>query len=771
MKPAFALTLSFEGITLLHRAAGGWRQVGSVDLDAPDLADALGRLRKLALRLEPDLRCKLILPNDQIRYLTVDTGPFRGEARLGVIEQAVAGATPYRLDELVWDTSPEGAATHVAIVARETLAEAEAFAEEHGFHPVSFVAIPEDNPFLGEPFFGPTSAARDLTGSEAVDPDGIAVVVIGEAVVPDIEPDPLPPAGVEPSAPMIGFSTRRGKPDDDEPARAPAPASGVTETASAADRAKDAAPETVAATDTGVQSRRPARNDGDAPRQPSAPGPKPVTSPVAQPVTEEMPTTGFGPAVRSSQVPKTEADRLTIFGARKGGVGGKPRYLGIALTVSLLLFLAGVAAFAAFVVSGGMSGFSERDMIAVPVAPEPEPPQVEEQPNDPPATEEPEASPGATSAPSSIDEDPVDLNAGQSAPPLPALSGADDAVLHALQTDPRQVEELDFEPEPETATRETDDGVLFAAPDAPEVPGLIGLGDLFVASIDRTDLFHDAVALPNVTRYDTDDLPEGSNAPASAGQSFAFDDRGLVEPSPEGTLNPDGVLVYAGRPDRVPPAPPVRFEAAPEPDPAQERLASKRPKARPDDLIEQAERAQFGGRSRTELASLRPRARPASIQEQFEAEQATEPEDTVQEVSPLAVTTARKPRPRPENLTIAASAANSNPGSLVNPSRGAGAEEDGDGFVAATVKPKAPSPTSVARQATLDNAINLRDLNLIGVYGTPSNRRALVRLPSGRYKKVKVGDTIDGGRITAIGDSELRYQKGSRNLTLKIPSG
>ncbi len=68
------------------------------------------------------------------------------------------------------------------------------------------------------------------------------------------------------------------------------------------------------------------------------------------------------------------------------------------------------------------------------------------------------------------------------------------------------------------------------------------------------------------------------------------------------------------------------------------------------------------------------------------------------------------------------------------------------------------------------NEINLKRVNLIGVYGTPSNRRALVRLPSGRYKKVKVGDTVDGGRVVAIGDSELRYQKSGRSLTLKIPS-
>jgi hypothetical protein len=46
-----------------------------------------------------------------------------------------------------------------------------------------------------------------------------------------------------------------------------------------------------------------------------------------------------------------------------------------------------------------------------------------------------------------------------------------------------------------------------------------------------------------------------------------------------------------------------------------------------------------------------------------------------------------------------------------------------------------------------------------------------VRLPNGRYQKVTVGDRLDGGQVSAIGDSELRYQKGGRNLTLTIPSG
>ena len=67
--------------------------------------------------------------------------------------------------------------------------------------------------------------------------------------------------------------------------------------------------------------------------------------------------------------------------------------------------------------------------------------------------------------------------------------------------------------------------------------------------------------------------------------------------------------------------------------------------------------------------------------------------------------------------------------------------------------------------------VEFRQLNLIGIYGKPSDRRALVRLPNGRFQKVQVGDRIDGGRISAIGDEELRYQKGSRNIVLKMPKG
>jgi type IV pilus biogenesis protein PilP len=90
--------------------------------------------------------------------------------------------------------------------------------------------------------------------------------------------------------------------------------------------------------------------------------------------------------------------------------------------------------------------------------------------------------------------------------------------------------------------------------------------------------------------------------------------------------------------------------------------------------------------------------------------------------------------------------------------------------LAAATAPRIPSSANVAKQATIRNAINLRDMNLIGVYGTSSQRYALVRNPNGRYVKVEVGDRLDGGRVAAITASELRYEKRGRMVVLALPN-
>ena len=91
--------------------------------------------------------------------------------------------------------------------------------------------------------------------------------------------------------------------------------------------------------------------------------------------------------------------------------------------------------------------------------------------------------------------------------------------------------------------------------------------------------------------------------------------------------------------------------------------------------------------------------------------------------------------------------------------------------VQAAAEPAIPTRASVARRATVENALSMNRLALVGVFGAEGAQRALVRLPSGRFEKVKVGDRIDGGRVRAIGDGRLIYVRGGRSVTLEMPRG
>ena len=99
----------------------------------------------------------------------------------------------------------------------------------------------------------------------------------------------------------------------------------------------------------------------------------------------------------------------------------------------------------------------------------------------------------------------------------------------------------------------------------------------------------------------------------------------------------------------------------------------------------------------------------------------------------------------------------------------AGSTVQASATVAAPKLPSVPTRASVAKEATVKNAINLGKINLIGVYGSSANRRALIRLSSGRYVKVQVGDSVDGGQVAAIGSSEVIYIKRGRKVTLEMP--
>ncbi|MEL7166478.1 MAG: hypothetical protein AAGL96_13495 [Pseudomonadota bacterium] len=770
MKPQFALSLSFQGIRLLRRAAGGWRRVGDVAVSVTDLPAALDALRDAAADLSDGaLRTMIILPDDQIKYLTIHTGDISDDARRIAAKQALDGATPYPVDALVFDISPDGNATHVAAVARETLAEAEAFASEHHFNPVCFVAAPTDEDFLGAPWFGPSAAAGTLLGpDEQVEPDPVRVVMVGDA---DAGEDP--PQHLADNAPSLG--------DTDTPdAHLAEPAN--------EDTIEDDTAEPDATPALGFASRR----SGSAPNAaPSLGGvtrdlaeTSPVQAPTFAPATDapdgidrdaavprfksrlKRATGGFASRRTKSSAPAreprlharpSEAERMTVFGARGSDtVGGKPKYLGLALTATLVLGLIGAGAYASFGLGDRVSDLVQRERTLASTLPDDVEADLAEDVGVTISTE-PEEDEGVAVAA---------LNEGLS----DGLTAEDAAVLDALRDplpEPQPQQELDAA---QLDARYAVTGIWPKAPAELSLPPSVSLDGLYRTSIDPRTPALDAVDLPSTISLRTDAAVPRRVSPAAPGTSFPRDDAGRILATPEGTLSPEGYTVYAGRPPLTPPDTPTRFDTDPRDADETLILAGTRPRARPDDLLEQNERASLGGLSRAELALFRPRLRPQAPQELL-----AEPETEIEEDAATEVAVALPPadpvlRPasRPRNFDRIVARAERR---QTRSSAGSTVGTEVASVAPRAVTPSIPSSASVTREATVRNAINLRRVNLIGVYGTPSDRRALVRLANGRYKKVQVGDRFDGGRVSAIGDSELRYQKGGRNVVLKMPSG
>ncbi|WP_102226212.1 hypothetical protein [Acidimangrovimonas sediminis] len=321
MKPAFALTLSSDGITLLHRAIRGWLVVGEVSLEDPRLGTQLAYLRRTALGLDPrGLATKLVLPEDQVLYTTV-TAPGRSEAqRRAQVAAALDGRTPYPVEQIVFDIAGDGPALQVAAVARETLAEAEAFAAEHGFNPVSFVAQPMAETFAGEPFFGETrNARRTLPRGESVIRDDETMKIVGKAVLPPswssdpvagdaAAPAPAAPAeATEAAAASADPQSHQAGTEPPETAPAPGPADpqppqAGTETpdattatdASSPAPGPDTAPETSSRAPAAGAAQGMARAAG--PQAPSLPTAVTASDAVTDPSLDPSPDPGATPA-------------------------------------------------------------------------------------------------------------------------------------------------------------------------------------------------------------------------------------------------------------------------------------------------------------------------------------------------------------------------------------------------------------------------------------------------------------------------------------------
>ncbi len=81
-----------------------------------------------------------------------------------------------------------------------------------------------------------------------------------------------------------------------------------------------------------------------------------------------------------------------------------------------------------------------------------------------------------------------------------------------------------------------------------------------------------------------------------------------------------------------------------------------------------------------------------------------------------------------------------------------------------------PTSASVARAATIENGINLRKTNLLGIFGTADNRTALIRLSGGRNIRVQRGQSFSGWTVVAIGEDTVRIRKRNREEILRMPA-
>jgi hypothetical protein len=498
-------------------------------------------------------------------------------------------------------------------------------------------------------------------------------------------------------------------------------------------------------------------------------------------------------------------------------VRGKPRHLGLILTGMLLIFLAVAAALSSFYITGYWSDDSD------------------------PATETASATDSAAPAaeaadvPDIADEMAADGQEPDGAPEDETAAAPEAAAPAAAAVAPAATAEATA-PAAEVQTAEQAAPAEVAPPTAQAIDPAVAsteaatvadpaavAEEIILSAADRAPAATDAGALP-VPRAQGDPPPATLAAPPPFGTVYQFDANGLIVPTPEGILSPEGVLLVAGPPPIKPPprpeglapaatpasdAPATPEEAAATPFPADPALADARPRARPEGLAPEdvaptealipavapgANLASLAS-SGQPLVSLRPAARPAietagTLQGQEDAlagaslatSATTDPNRSV-----LAIAVSRRPTARPADMAraveaaVAAAARMPDPTPVAPPPAAApapepevplsalaeaDAEPEHDGPM-----PSLPTRANVAKQATVANVLSMSKLSLIGIYGTPSARHALVRQPNGRYVKVAIGDRLDGGRVAAITESELRYEKGGRMVVLAMPRG
>ena len=724
MSAQLALDLDHDAIRLLSRQSDGWVVEGIAELDSADLTQKIAGLRQRAEDLAgPDPAVLLVLPRSQVLYVSFD----ELEDPESEIPRRLDGLTPYQLSEMTWDHVSADGRTDVAAVALETIDEALAFATSSRFRVVGLTSEPPEGEFPRLPVFQRLPA----------------FLRTGEVARPLL----LEPAE-PPERAAVAFSEQREA--SYTPARVPfsvaAAARAKRATAGLPDRAREILsliPKPLLgaiAVGTAVILGTTFWPQGD---------PDPFTKRNVDLSFSELPSDSVEglapPDAQPAPAFLSGLDPVTVL--RDPPVIVVPVVIGASgVEADYRAVLTAEGAFERFAALPALYGETRlpaaqavRPSVLVrpdfPAAEAPARSRVSRADAPAPLAPPPAATPAPTIAAvaaSGISRLPGSLPAETGVPAPPAAATPLDR--------PRTVVEAPAETVAPPAEPPSAAPVIPPYPD-PEAPA-------------------DFASLPPQSGLAASP-PDAAMArlPPADGESFELGPDGFVVATPEGAETPGGALAIAGAPPLVaPPRPGTgESEAATEQADGNETAEAATDETAPLDPA-----GVTPANPNPELAAFRPRPRPAVavadagpstepaaqvpdalIAESLAPPEAAEPTEPVLTVSLV-------PRPRPDRPAVRTATATATR--------------------AAPAAPRIPSRANVAREATIEDALPLGSLNLIGVYGSANNRRALVRLPTGRFVKLKVGDRLDGGQVAQIGSDRLLYQKGSRTLALEMPN-
>ncbi len=767
MKPNFALNLSHEGISILHRTKIGWMCVGDVSLDDPALSDQLAVLRKTAADLESGgVTTKLVIPNSQILYTEVHAPGPNTKAQIVQIRHGLEGKTPYSVEDLVFDWRSNGQSAQVAVVSRESLKEAEAFAIQHGFNPVSFVAIPEYDSFDGEPFFGPTEHSKSLLDyGDQVEPDAGQMIVLGSGR-PNGKSTEHPIEVDAPDRQRDSLASQRSN----QPARSgngsqplttePAPGDGqfghrqVTAHQPWADGGGAVSltvRENQGLTRMPITSSRIVdpgdRRDSTGSAERRSEGHKPHSARSGQGTPSDLPGRygKLGPASSNTGPGQGRFE----FGHKRPDDSRRLSHLMIIL-LTLILVIAMCVGLVLWLSPGQIETKSSRFW------------QLEDSPQT--------ASDSLTPALN----DHESLQAPGEVTSVRAITGSfpahsDTEVL--ITGIPRNLPDASQSPPPDRILQAPPSlaesertyaltGIWPLDPDRPStMTGNGHMGDIYVPSVDR-------IALPQISATGPDNSilatgPDLSQAPTRMKtDEFATYWLGMVDDVPTGSsehgLNAPDHLDYAAT---TPGATAIPSQLAP----TQIALTESNPVPRSN--VQSSASPKGPLETRLDDGQLRS---PEDGTATKSAGQSPVPElESPADVSRLAAAVSPRPTARPKGLGLASI----HPQSVAGNRSGASMPNRQTGTVSSGKSQSTPTNAPAAKAATQRDAISLARINLIGTFGSTGDRHALVRLRSGRFiKNIEVGDRLDGGRVTAIGAGELHYVKNNRSITLRLPA-